>query len=119
VDKAHDAGLPRTGGDAPRRLDMDGSKSPVTALDIEADGIHHGVGIGERALDGAGIIDIGAHERRAGREFRYVARRHPDGKAMIEQVADDSAAQEAGPAEHHNDPIRHGLYSNFGVLPPA
>jgi hypothetical protein len=65
------------------------------------------------------IVNIGSHQMQARCVLRHVTRRHPDGESMVEQMLRDAPAQEAGPAEHHNDPIRHGLYSNFGVLPPA
>jgi hypothetical protein len=61
------------------------------------------------------IVNIGSHEMKARRVFRHVTRRHPDGKSMIEQMLDDAPAQEASPAEHHNDSIRHGLYPKCGA----
>ena len=61
------------------------------------------------------IVNIGSHQIKARRVLRHVTRRHPDGESMIEQMLDDAPAQEAGPAEHHNDPIRHGLYPKFGA----
>jgi hypothetical protein len=112
VDKAHDAGLARTRCHSRRRLDMDGIKRLAAALDIQADGIHQGVGTRDRGLDGVAIVNIGSHEVKAGRVLRHVTRRHPDGESMIEQMLHDAPAQETGPAEHHNDPIRHGLYPN-------
>jgi hypothetical protein len=112
MDKTRDASLPRTRCHARRRLDMDGMKRLAAALDIQADGIHHGVGVSDCGLDGVAIVNIGSHEMKARCVLRHVTRRHPDGQAMIEQMLHDAPAQKAGAAEHHNDPIRHGLYPN-------
>ncbi len=117
VNKAHDSGLPRAGCHARRRLDMDGMKCPAAALDIEADGIHHAVGTRDRALDGVAIVYIGSHQLKARRVLRHVTRCHPDGESMSEQMLDHVPAQEAGPAEHHDEPIRHGLLPQIRCAP--
>jgi len=50
-----------------------------------------------------------ANAARAGKQiFRELFSRTGCSRFAAEKMLDDAPTQEAGPAEHHNDPIRHG-----------